>query len=321
MRKYSATFLILTCLCLFFVVSNAQATGVVGQCGTLNGSSLGTLPTDKSEMCVRGAATVATVSGPNWVWSCNGSGTSANASCSAVNCGSGSCNTPSGGIDTNGTCGSAHGGIYADVSAVNAAQRCVTGTATGATLSGLTLSWSCNGIGSGTNDSCEATAPSLNGVCKVYSGGYASQPASDSSSGCHVGTYADESNTPDWAWSCASPSGGTTDNCTATNSPGGACSPTPNTCTVGTPAGYAVGACGGNATWGCLMSTPQWMPIGGSVPAGSCPGGPQPPPASWPNGVCILGQGYAHIATGLCVPWQCISFPSGEACSISNPPC
>ena len=195
-----------------------------GQCGTADGASYGTAPTRKADMCARGNPTTATSNGTDWVWTCQGSGTSGNANCSAEDCSGPACAGPPTGSNVNGTCGPAQGGTYASAAAIPSGDRCLTGTATGVSTAGSSFTWSCNGTGSGTDDSCTAGysgPPPENGACRSYGSTYSSQPASNTSNGCNGGTYADYSDTStDWRWRCNGQNGGSTATCSASKPSG-----------------------------------------------------------------------------------------------------
>lgn len=232
MKAYTALFHLLLILggC-FLLTMPAHATGKSGLCGTANGGEYATAPVKKSEMCARGNATTATNSSGNWVWTCQGSGTSGNASCSAVNCGT---------VTTvNGACGSASGTTVASAPSSN---LCNSGSATAVSGSGP-WTWSCTGSGSplGTTASCSAnkTITTVNASCKVYASTYASQPASNTATGCNAGTYTDATDdSSNYKWTCngsGSPVGSNA-NCTAAKAPASclaqAC-PSTVTCTAG----------------------------------------------------------------------------------------
>lgn len=65
---------------------------------------------------------------------------------------------------------------------------------------------------------CDASPvlTATNGECKVYPDFHTSQPATNSSTGCDVGTYVDASdNLTLYKWACIGSNGGSTDNCAA----------------------------------------------------------------------------------------------------------
>lgn len=163
----------------------------------------------------------------SWNWRCKGTGIPAgsDADCSAdkLNCSP----APTGSAE-NGTCGDAHGDSLADASAVNAAGRCLTGTATTVVLSGSTFSWNCNGTGGGTNQSCSATqsgpaclagptGSNENGTCgDAHGGSFTSASAVNSAGRCGAGSATSVSQSGStYTWSCNGAGSGSDQNCSA----------------------------------------------------------------------------------------------------------
>lgn len=192
MRKYATHCLILACICLFFSVTSAHATGRAGQCGPADGASFNAEPTDAAAMCTKGKAVPATVTGSGWEWTCEGSGTEADVTCSATNCSSG----PSG---EDGACRS-YSGTHSSQPATNTSNGCDAGVFAERSDSTSNWRWYCNGTGGGADASCSANKPS---PCRSYGSSYASQPATSSANGCTSGAYSDASDTStEWRWTC-----------------------------------------------------------------------------------------------------------------------
>lgn len=136
-----------------------------GVCGMAAGNDyLNASSVNTAGLCAVGAASPASVSGAGpWNWSCLGSNSGTNAACSAGVIPA--CPAPPTGPDINGTCGNAHGGVYASAAAVPAGQRCLTGAPTSVVDAGATLTWNCNGVGSGVAQSCSANKPAPAPTC------------------------------------------------------------------------------------------------------------------------------------------------------------
>ena len=120
-----------------------------GSCTTYGGSYSSQPATNTSNGCTAGtyANTPADTTG-SWRWSCNGTNGGSTATCSA--------NRTSGGggqLATNGQCGSANGGAYSTPPSSN---LCSAGNATSVISGPKGYTWSCNGTGGGSNDSCSA---------------------------------------------------------------------------------------------------------------------------------------------------------------------
>jgi hypothetical protein len=133
--------------------SSSQPPSVVyGACGSSNDLPASVSPS--TNLCVAGNATPVTkfVSSPltllsKWIWSCEGSGGGASASCSAPVVEVVPPPTP-----INGACGTSHNQI---MSTAPTSGLCSIGTATTVNGNGP-WSWSCNGSNGGTSSSCSA---------------------------------------------------------------------------------------------------------------------------------------------------------------------
>ena len=110
-----------------------------GQCGSANGGTFETAPTDN--LCSAGNASSVTGSTRTytWNWTCDGINGGSSASCSAN-------------MKVNGQCGSANGGTFETAPTDN---LCSAGNASTVTGSGPWY-WTCNGINSGSNANCSA---------------------------------------------------------------------------------------------------------------------------------------------------------------------
>ena len=210
-------------VCLFFVVpTSVQATGVAGQCGTADGASYGTAPTRKADMCARGNPTTATSNGTDWVWTCQGSGSAANASCAARNCTPAPPPPPPQCAFTNDPT------VYTAQPAYDSATGCTVGSFEETDDDYGYFRWSCrSGTGPGSIRYCSVfNLPPENGQCRTYAGTYDANPAHDDASACISGTLqkfndiGDLANHPNWRWKCMGRFGGTHDDCQATKDTG-----------------------------------------------------------------------------------------------------
>jgi hypothetical protein len=198
--------------------ANYQSPSVNGQCKSYDsyyssGSYASSQPaTNSSNGCNAGNYADKTDSSTEWKWSCNGTDGGTQDQCTAER-------SPA----VNGQCRPYNSGPYAS-QPTNSSYGCNAGNYADKTDSSTEWKWSCNGTDGGTQDQCTAErSPAVNGQCKSYdsyysSGSYASssQPATNSSSGCNEGNYADKTDSStEWKWSCNGTDGGTQDQCTA----------------------------------------------------------------------------------------------------------
>jgi parallel beta-helix repeat protein len=230
--------------------SSPPPVAVNGVCGSSNGATLSTTPTN-----LRSTGTASTVSGTGpWSWSCAGSNGGTNASCSAQL-------TPQAPAPVNGICGTANGTTVASKPTTN---LCSTGTSS--TVSGTgPWTWSCAGRNGGATASCSAqlTPPTpVNGVCGTSNGTtVASKPTNNL---CNTGTASTVAGTGPWTSSCSGANGGTNASCSAQLAPpppvNGVCgssngttlSTTPtNLCNTGTSSALAGS---GPWSWTCIGS-------------------------------------------------------------------
>lgn len=288
-----------------------DTTPVDGACGAADGTTVAVAPT--TDLCSTGTASAVSGSGP-WSWTCQGVHGGADDSCSANM-------TPP---VVNGACGPADG---TTVSTPPAAGLCNTGTASAVSGSGP-WSWTCQGSGGGTDDSCAASlaATPVNGACRGYGSTYTSQPATSSATGCTAGSYTDLGDTAsNWIWRCDGLNGGTNSgNCTAAKPAvvNGVCN---NAVPLGCSAGSAISdngqtACDTTRQWVCQGSgggtnsgTCSRFNGACSVPVnGSCSGTPGACNAGSPG-----GDNYAS-SCGTTRTWTCYGYSGGSNASCSS---
>lgn len=147
-------------------------------------------------------------------------------------------------------------GSYTNKPGIYSSGLCNAGTVLERTSTETQWLWSCRGLAGGSTVNCSANRNTA-GVCKAYSGSYASQPASNSSSGCEVGTFSQNSNIGTaWQWTCNGYNNGADTLCQA------------NPTYIWDPGTW--GSCGAGGiqtrTVTCLSST------GGTVPDSYCSG-------------------------------------------------
>lgn len=235
------------------------ATPIAGLCGTANGSSRNTLPTDN--LCSKGQVTQVTGTGP-WAWQCLGVSGGTSASCSASRILVTPPTPPNPTIPpVYGVCGSSNGVSFTSSPTRN---LCATGTAT--PLSGTgPWAWQCLGASGGTSASCSASlSPSpLQGVCgTANNSSFLNTPSNNL---CSVGAPSPVTGaTSTWSWSCSGVNGGGAAMCGAVRTVVpvvGICGisdgaplqsiPTSNLCLTGTPSSIT-GT--GPWMWSCLGS-------------------------------------------------------------------
>lgn len=267
----------------------ACPTPVNGVCGSANGQDLTAAPSG-GDLCNAGSASTVSGTGP-WSWTCAGANGGSNASCSATLCG--------GPPAVDAACGPAAGQYFSTASAVNSTGLCNPGTSPNVSGSGP-WNWTCTGENGGANVSCSAAAATtVNGACKAYGSTYASQPASNTSTGCNAGTFAEYSDTGSaWRWQCTgggAPTGSTA-TCSASKvaAVNGACgpangttvssAPTANLCSTGSasavtgsgPWNWTCAGSGGGSNASCSASNATTCMINGvetPIPDGqtTCP--------------------------------------------------
>lgn len=123
----------------------------------------------------------------------------------------------------NGDCGPVDGTSVASMSNVTSAQLCAAGLASIVVGTGP-WTWSCQGINSGTTESCNASktgAAPVNGDCGSSDGQTLSEKPTTGL--CNTGQATTVLGSGPWTWTCPGTNNGTTDNCTAnrTSSGGG----------------------------------------------------------------------------------------------------
>ena len=118
---------------------SGPCTATNGSCGTADGVPSPTAPT--TNLCADGSTPNVTGTGP-WNWTCSGTGGGSDALCSAP-------------ASVNGQCGTAHGTPTATSPSTG---LCAAGTESAVSGTGP-WTWTCNGLGGGTNESCAAPMP------------------------------------------------------------------------------------------------------------------------------------------------------------------
>jgi len=182
------------------------ATGGVpssGSCGANNNANLSTAPT--TNLCTTGTASAVSGSGP-WTWTCAGTNSGSNDSCSANKI-------------VNGSCGTANKTyLYTDTT-YGSDTFCATGTVnptapTFPTL-GSSTTWSCDGLNTGTNQSCTASrgGTPVAGSCGTKNGKYASTTP-EGTAACATGTLSNMTGT--YSWTCDGSNGGASSGTCAT---------------------------------------------------------------------------------------------------------
>jgi len=119
----------------------------------------------------------------------------------------------------NAMCNTTHTNNYASQPATTTANGCVIGTYSDATDIDGTWKWTCIGQSGGTNAACTA-ARQQNASCASTPSSYATQPATNLSNGCSVGSsYTDLSDDTTgvtaWKWQCNGWNTGANAACTA----------------------------------------------------------------------------------------------------------
>ena len=174
-----------------------------GTCGANNNANLSTAPT--TNLCTTGTASAVSGSGP-WTWTCAGTNSGSNDSCSANKI-------------VNGSCGTANKTyLYTDTT-YGSDTFCATGTVnptapTFPTL-GSSTTWSCDGLNTGTNQSCTASrgGTPVAGSCGTKNGKYASTTP-EGTAACATGTLSNMTGT--YSWTCDGSNGGASSGTCAT---------------------------------------------------------------------------------------------------------
>jgi prepilin-type N-terminal cleavage/methylation domain-containing protein len=233
-------------------------TPINGVCGTSNNQNLSSIPS--TNLCTAGNVTVVSGSGP-WTWSCAGIYSGTTAMCST------------GGVPTNGTCGSSDEENFSSIPSTN---LCSNGSPSTVSGSGP-WAWTCNGTNTGTNDSCSANLI-VNGSCGTANKTYIYDIITyGTDTFCTSGTAP----VPDPSfpgiggstnWTCVGLNTGTTANCTASrnNDPiNGTCGTKNGKYASSTPTGTA--ACTAGTITG-MTGSYSWTCAGqyGGTGSGSC---------------------------------------------------
>lgn len=165
---------------------NATRPTVDGVCNaSATSGSYGYQPaSDSASGCTVGVYQDISDSASQWKWNCLGSNGGATASCAAT-------------IQVeNGACVS-YTGTYVSPPATNTASGCSSGSYQIGTTNDSKWTWNCIGSLGGSSASCEADKELA--ACKSYTQyqNYSSQPATDTASGCTVGSYVDTADITD----------------------------------------------------------------------------------------------------------------------------
>lgn len=186
-------------------------------CGPADGQTYATATqVNAGGLCNPGTSANVSGSGP-WNWTCAGENGGSNAACSAA-------------VATtfNGSCKS-YGGTYSSQPASTTSSGCTSGTYTDYTDTSAAWRWQCAGGGTPTGSTATCSASKIvavNGVCKSYASTYSSQPASNTSTGCTAGSYADATDdSSSWKWTCQGSGGGSAATCSASKAPTEPCLP------------------------------------------------------------------------------------------------
>ncbi|MAQ77034.1 hypothetical protein CL684_00680 [Candidatus Campbellbacteria bacterium] len=178
-----------------------------GQCGSSDGQSFSQPPT--SGLCSPGSASTVNDNGPlitpRYTWSCAGYNGGTTDDCDA--------NYQAGPID--GQCKNYPFGPYGTEPATNTSTGCDAGTFQDISDTGSQWRWRCLGQNGGSNSpTCTAARANGNPQCTSHPGTHATQPATNSSNGCDVGSYSDTGDTgSQWRWTCTDQ--GVTQTCSA----------------------------------------------------------------------------------------------------------
>ncbi|MAF67973.1 MAG: hypothetical protein CMH25_01325 [Micavibrio sp.] len=321
-----------------------RATTENGACKAISGNYASQPATNTASGCDAGSYVDLADSGTQWQWRCNGTGTPTGTN--SPTCSANKATT------VNGAC-KPISGYYGSQPATNTSNGCNAGSYVDLADSGTKWQWRCNGTGTptGTNSvTCQADkATTIDGACKPISGYHATQPATDSASGCNQGNFfelADNGTT--WNWRCngaGTPTGTNSGTCTAQRRTtfNGSCGAAAGG-TYSSPPSTSLCSSGQSTTVTLSGSTYNWSCNGGGQPAGtnapctatkaaSCPDGPTGPAVnatcgvhhnetftSTPSGstsLCQTGTASAVSLTGSTYTWTCsgISGGTNDSCS------
>ncbi len=189
------------------VIATFTENTVNGVCGSSHGQTLTNQP--QTNLCATGSSSAVIGSNP-WIWSCNGSNSGSNASCSTIEPIAES---------INGTCGSSHGQT---LTAQPTTNLCATGSSSAAVVGANPWIWICNGLNGGSAVTCATVEPevivddSVNGVCGSNNGvTLTTQPTTNL---CTSGTSSALVGANPWLWSCNGVNGGSTVTCATVGS-------------------------------------------------------------------------------------------------------
>jgi uncharacterized repeat protein (TIGR01451 family) len=192
------------------ISASFTADPVNGACGSDNGQTLLAAPTN---LCSTGTATAVTGSGHPWTWSCNGSNSGGNATCSAtIRTWSVDANVSgSGGSIAAPTSRTVDNGASASFTAVPSQGYSLASAAgCGATVAGNTITTAA--ITANCSVSVTFSANPVNGACGSDNGLTLSAAPTNL---CSAGTATAVVGNGPWTWSCQGTGSGTTANCSA----------------------------------------------------------------------------------------------------------
>lgn len=299
---------------------------VNGACGPSHGNSFASAPS--TGLCTAGTPTTVNTSGSSYTWQCQGENTGTTASCSATQ------TTPTG------ECRNYAGSVFDTQPAVDDATACWPAAAGGtytdtADLPGF-FRWQCTFAGPPGTTGCVAEKKP---TCIEYGSTYGAQPATDTPTGCSIGSYGDVSDTAtEWKWVCKRANGTVDAQCSAlkTLAPvDGVCGsahggtptatpPTSNLCSVGAASPVAdygdkwlweCAGSNGGITRNCLVQKPAapactWQSVGPYATSADTP-------------MAIFDMNCGAVEPAAC--GGCTSFPAvnnctpGGSCSTTMP--
>jgi hypothetical protein len=115
-----------------------------------------------------------------------------------------------GGTPVTGACGTSNGATFTTAPTTN---LCASAANTPIVSGTGPWTWTCNGVYGGTDATCSANLPAVNGSCGAAGGGTFSAVPTDGL--CATGTATPVAGSGPWNWTCTGSSGGTTAACTA----------------------------------------------------------------------------------------------------------
>jgi prepilin-type N-terminal cleavage/methylation domain-containing protein len=232
-----------------------------GNCGSSNNQNLSSIPS--TNLCTNGTPSTVSGSGP-WTWSCSGTNTGTNDSCSAN-------------LITNGSCGTANKTYTYDITTYGSDTICAAGTANPTTpdfpTAGGSTNWTCVGLNTGTTANCTASRNNtpINGACgSSHNSNFYSIPTTNL---CTSGTASSVSGSGPWSWTCAGLYSGTTANCSANLSVNGVCGSKNSKYATSTPTGTQACTTGsitgmtGSYSWSCAGTNGGTSPSCATVAA------------------------------------------------------